>query len=225
MNFSTDIDFHLVKQGTSAPRSMSSFSDSGTPIPTAVVVPVQTTDALPSVAKACGLVTSAVAAPITSHSSDSMPHDTESDVFKENTHQSLGSQTSKEHSPGEHALSYISPRCSVISHHSNSLTTNNHAPNDSSVYTRSSSVPPIAKSVHSDVYSTMFALHSLGNSNVSNYMTKVRGILDVRHQPSRGPSVSSGQINTLGRSDRVSKANKRCSLQPGQVKVHFYLYT
>lgn len=183
-----------------------------------------------SITRACEIITTTAAGPITSHhSADSM---SDSDVFTDNvppSYQSVygfeqpaeKSSHNSDQSPGDLAKSYNSPRCSVISHHSKSLTTNTNAPcsNDSSALcTRSSSVPPVAKSVHSDVYSTMFALHSLGDGNISNYLTKVRGIWDIKHQQRQEPSASSGQIHKIGRSDRVSTANKRCSLQPGQIK-------
>lgn len=225
VNFYTDIDFHQVNKGTAPPRISSSSSDNVTTVSTAVVAPMQASNTLSSIARACELVTPAVTLPITSHSDDSMSNVEETDVFADKVSPSYQSSAysagkashSSDKSPGDLVKSYNSPRCSVISHHSNSISSNTNASTDNS-YTRSSSVPPVEKSVHSDVYSTMFALHSLGDGNVSNYMTKVRGILDVKHQQQKGPSASSGQIHKVGRSDRVLTANKRCSLQPGQIK-------
>ncbi|XP_063446296.1 SH3 domain-binding protein 1-like isoform X2 [Mytilus trossulus] len=221
--FPEDIDFHQVNKGTAPPRISSSSSDNVTTVSTAVVAPMQASNTLSSIARACEIVTPAVTLPITSHSDDSMSNVEETDVFADKVSPSYQSSaysagksshsSSSDKSPGDLVKSYNSPRCSVISHHSNSISSNTNASTDNS-YTRSSSVPPVEKSVHSDVYSTMFALHSLGDGNVSNYMTKVRGILDVKHQQQKGPSASSGQIHKVGRSDRVLTANKRCSLQP-----------
>lgn len=68
---------------------------------------------------------------------------------------------------------------------------------------RSSSVPPApVTGVHSDMYSTVFALHSLGDRNVTDYLTKVRGIWDGHMQHQR--PASSGQINQLGEGNGVT---------------------
>ncbi|XP_071132290.1 rho GTPase-activating protein 44-like isoform X9 [Mytilus edulis] len=81
--FPEDIDFHQVNKGTAPPRISSSSSDNVTTVSTAVVAPMQASNTLSSIARACELVTPAVTLPITSHSDDSMSNVEETDVFSD----------------------------------------------------------------------------------------------------------------------------------------------
>lgn len=65
--------------------------------------------------------------------------------------------------------------------------------------------PPPPKSVHSDVYNTVFALHSLGqNDGWSEYLTTVRGMLDGHmckrsSKPPSGVAAANGAAASSGR--------------------------
>ncbi|XP_069124721.1 rho GTPase-activating protein 44-like isoform X2 [Argopecten irradians] len=79
-----------------------------------------------------------------------------------------------------------------------------------------SSTPPTPKSggsVHSDVYSTVFALHSLGDGNSnkgpSEYLNKVRALWDGHMQYNKRPLSTGGITNPIGGGSRVTDYQRR----------------
>ncbi|XP_021348872.1 rho GTPase-activating protein 44-like isoform X2 [Mizuhopecten yessoensis] len=79
-----------------------------------------------------------------------------------------------------------------------------------------SSTPPTPKSggsVHSDVYSTVFALHSLGDGNSnkgpSEYLSKVRALWDGHMQYNKRPLSTGGITNPIGGGSRVTDYQRR----------------
>lgn len=88
-----------------------------------------------------------------------------------------------------------------------------------------SSTPPTPKSggsVHSDVYSTVFALHSLGDGNssksTSEYLNKVRALWDGHMQHNQRPLSTGGLTNRIGSG---SGDFQRHSLGQGQTTCRF----
>ncbi|XP_064595399.1 rho GTPase-activating protein 44-like isoform X2 [Liolophura sinensis] len=80
---------------------------------------------------------------------------------------------------------------------------------------RSRSIPsiPPSKAFHSDVYSTAFALHSLGNGNSpSDYLTKVRAMWDGQYQPPP-PDGGSGQGPGAGDQGGGGRGSSSAQLQ------------
>ena len=115
--------------------------------------------------------------------------------------------------------------CGALAHHnpcSRNTSTTNSVQNANDV-TKSSaprcrSVPPpvAAKGVHSDMYNTMFALHSLGNGNVNDYRNRVRALWDghIQHQVA-GPQTNKQTVGKLGKHRRcVSQGQNPILLSP-----------
>jgi hypothetical protein len=55
-------------------------------------------------------------------------------------------------------------------------------------------LPAPSKSIHSDMYNTVFALQSLGNGSWSDYLTRVRGLWDG-HMNSRLSASGTSSLN------------------------------
>ncbi|KAK3089695.1 hypothetical protein FSP39_005689 [Pinctada imbricata] len=235
--FPEEIDYQKTSRGTAPPKSPGaneSTASSSTPI-TATVYPMPQNKRQGYIqAKACGMPYNTTSGLVPNQDSSStisderMSSEGSSDIHA-SSRLSSEERALSSHSPnvdsgmigseGEsHRLSSNSHigrgaltrnSCSRLSA-TNSVSSANNVTNAT---VSAESVPPSTaapKGLHSDVYNTMFALHSLGNGNVHDYRTKVRALWDGHmHHKSTG---SQGQIDKL-KADRKVGTHRRCVSQ------------
>ena len=77
--------------------------------------------------------------------------------------------------------------------------------------------PPPAKSFHTDVYNTAFALHSLRSDSCSDYLTQVRTLMDG-HMNKRLSASSPGSYQHNGNNGNCGSSGKMASVEDDQGK-------
>ncbi|XP_061175327.1 rho GTPase-activating protein 17-like isoform X2 [Saccostrea echinata] len=225
--FPEAVDFNHTTRGTAPPKSPG-VKESHTPV-TATVLPIVQGPQHGSVSQACEMACMTAVGAISSHVTSASV----SDVFNED--QKMPSQRSTSASDEDNASSsegeLTRPPSGQFGRASfsncggfpSSSTNLIHTPKFNAEEVRGNrgnsercrSVPPqseAAKDLHSDVYNTMFALHSLGgNKNVSDYRTKVRDLWDGHmHRPAS--AVVRNNSNTESGS-RIAGKPRRCVSQ------------
>ncbi|XP_062589777.1 rho GTPase-activating protein 44-like isoform X2 [Saccostrea cucullata] len=221
---SSTVDFYHTTRGTAPPKSPG-VKESHTPV-TATVLPIVQGPQHGSVSQACEMACMTAVGAISSHVTSASV----TEVFSED--QKMPSQRSSDEDNASSSEGELTRppsgqfgRASFSNSGGFPSSTTNliHTPKFNADEVRGNrgnsercrSVPPqneAAKDVHSDVYNTMFALHSLGgNKNVSDYRTKVRDLWDGHmHRPASAVVRNNSNAES---GSRIAGKPRRCVSQ------------